>query len=164
MKEGQAADVINAGVAGYNSLQLRRMLSEIWALEPDVLVLYTGHNDYVFYPVIEQLLNDHPSYHRIRKGGRRFALWRGLKALLLQFQWIEPPPLPSPSESPSFQRCESSIEPNLTSKNATVDALNNSKLSKSVPRDHPSVHSGQHQGHCRRSTKRLCFHIAPVSD
>ena len=102
---GSTVDVINAGVAGYNSLQIRRMLSEVWDLEPDILILYTGHNDYVYYPVIEQLLNDNPSFHLIRKGGRRLAIWRGLKALLLHTEWIKPPPsLTPPLERPSFDR------------------------------------------------------------
>ncbi len=49
-------EVINAGVAGYNTLQLRRLLPELWTFEPDMLVVYAGHNDYTYYPAIEAAL------------------------------------------------------------------------------------------------------------
>ncbi len=38
--------VINAGVPGYTSLQGRRYLTELLALEPELLVVYFGANDY----------------------------------------------------------------------------------------------------------------------
>ena len=72
-------DVVNAGVAGYNSLQIRRMLSEIWTLDPSLLVLYSGHNDFVFYPMIEQALSLSTTQFRLRSWLDSSALWRWMR-------------------------------------------------------------------------------------
>ena len=90
-------DVVNAGVAGYNSLQIRRMLPEIWTLEPSLLVLYSGHNDFVFYPMIEQALSMSSTQLQLRGWLDNSALWRWMRQQfhpLSQVQ-IEQPRRPS---------------------------------------------------------------------
>ncbi len=42
-------DVINAGVGSYNSFQLASVVDQLDAFKPDVLVIYTGHNDQGYY-------------------------------------------------------------------------------------------------------------------
>jgi lysophospholipase L1-like esterase len=76
-------DVINAGVAGYNTLQLRRMLPEIWSLEPSVIILYAGHNDFVYYPMIEEVLQSSKVQLQMRKWGDYSALWQFIRATLI---------------------------------------------------------------------------------
>jgi hypothetical protein len=96
-------DVINAGVAGYNTLQTRRMMPEIWALKPNILVIYAGHNDYVYYPVVEALLKDNPGYQSIRTFGDKFATWGLLRSLLRKVGWMPKiPTIPSPKREVNF--------------------------------------------------------------
>ncbi len=79
---GEAVEVINAGVAGYNTLQIRRMMPEVWDLSPDVLVLYAGHNDYAYYPAVEAALRSSPALRTTRSIGDNIALWRWIREVL----------------------------------------------------------------------------------
>jgi len=74
-------DVINAGVGSYNSFQLASVVDQLEAFSPDVLVIYTGHNDqgyYFFYKAfldgagsgattMKRLLNRLQLYQQARK-------------------------------------------------------------------------------------------------
>lgn len=96
-------DVINAGVAGYNTLQIRRMMPELWALKPNILVIYAGHNDYVYYPVVEALLKDNPGYQSIRTFGDKIAIWGLLRSVLRSLGWMpEIPVIPRPKGEVNF--------------------------------------------------------------
>ena len=46
---GLEVDVVNAGVGTYSSFQLVEMAWQMTALRPDVVVIYTGHNDRGYY-------------------------------------------------------------------------------------------------------------------
>jgi len=81
-REGGFVEVINAGVAGYNTLQIRRMMPEVWDLSPDVLVLYAGHNDYAYYPAVEAALRASPALRTTRSVGDNLALWRWMREVL----------------------------------------------------------------------------------
>jgi len=96
--DGLEWDVINAGVAGYNSLQIRRMMPEIWKLEPSIIILYAGHNDFVFYPMIEDVLATSNAKIQLRSWGDRLALWRFLRERL----GLQQPPSGN-VETPSFE-------------------------------------------------------------
>ncbi len=74
-------EVINAGVAGYNTLQLRRLLPELWTFEPDMLVVYAGHNDYTYYPAIEAALRASGALRATRGLGDKLATWRLLRTV-----------------------------------------------------------------------------------
>jgi tetratricopeptide (TPR) repeat protein len=43
---GKAVEVVNLGVAAFNSYSLLDMMDEVLEQEPDVILLYTGHNEY----------------------------------------------------------------------------------------------------------------------
>lgn len=74
-------DVINAGVGSYNSFQLASVVDQLDAFKPDVLVVYTGHNDqgyYFFYKAfldgfgsgatpVRRLLNKMQLFQHLRK-------------------------------------------------------------------------------------------------
>ena len=77
-------DVVNLGAAGYTSSQIVDMLPEVWSLQPDVLVLYTGHNDVIFYPEIQSLFESQET---------KIELWRKLRKSRF-FQWLENTLLP----------------------------------------------------------------------
>ena len=95
---GHAApiEVINAGVAGYNSLQIRRMIPEIWRLSPDLVVLYAGHNDFTYYAVVEAALAARPPLLRARRISDFFALTRLGRSLLVKVGALPAPPAVSP--------------------------------------------------------------------
>src|SRR5262245_29550886 len=44
---GRVVEVVNAGVAGIASWHVRRIADELTAYRPDVVLVYTGHNDYL---------------------------------------------------------------------------------------------------------------------
>jgi lysophospholipase L1-like esterase len=90
---GGTVEVINAGVAGYNTLQIRRMMPEVWDLSPDVLVLYAGHNDYAYYPAVEAALRASPVLRTTRSTGDNIALWRWMRELLRSAGAL--PPIPT---------------------------------------------------------------------
>src|SRR5262249_20391868 len=44
---GRVVEVVNAGVAGIASWHVRRIAEELAEYRPDVVLVYTGHNDYL---------------------------------------------------------------------------------------------------------------------
>lgn len=50
-------DIINAGVGGYNSFQLVDVAHQLAPLNPDVVVIYAGHNDQGYYGFQQEFLN-----------------------------------------------------------------------------------------------------------
>ncbi len=49
-------DVINGGVGGYNSFQLVDVAHQLGPLNPDVVVIYAGHNDQGYYGFHQEFL------------------------------------------------------------------------------------------------------------
>lgn len=72
-------EVINGGVGGYNTLQIRRMVSEIWPLKPDLIIIYAGHNDFNYYPAVDAARRAQPFKLFLRETGDRLALWRATR-------------------------------------------------------------------------------------
>jgi hypothetical protein len=68
-------------------------------LQPSILILYTGHNDFVFYPMIENVLATSNTQLFLRKWGDNSALWRILRRGIIPHSVI-----PKPVETPSFDR------------------------------------------------------------
>ncbi len=50
-------DIINAGVGGYNSFQLVDVAYQLAPLNPDVVVVYAGHNDQGYYGFQQEFLS-----------------------------------------------------------------------------------------------------------
>ena len=88
-RTAQPVEVINAGIAGYNTIQIRRMLPYLRFLEPDLYVLYAGHNDYNYFLVADAAELTPPWVRHLRSMGDRLVSWRALRTL---FQTIHPPP------------------------------------------------------------------------
>ncbi len=78
-----AYDVVNMGAASYTSSQIKEMLPEVWSLQPDVIVVYSGHNDVIFYPEIQSLLmSNHQKIEQVRFL-RHSSIFRALESTLL---------------------------------------------------------------------------------
>lgn len=91
-------DVINLGVAGYTSSQIVDMLPEVWAIQPDILVVYTGHNDVIFYPEIQSIFEE--QYNTL-------VLWKQFRKIRI-FQWLEKTLITKESQDLTFdQRLQS---------------------------------------------------------
>ncbi len=89
---GRRVEVINAGVAGYNSLQIRRMLPELWRLSPDLVIYYGGHNEFTYYAVVEAALAARPSLRQAREWTEAFALTRLVRSGMVRVGALPPPP------------------------------------------------------------------------
>jgi len=84
-----AVEVINAGVAGHNTIQIRSLIPDLERLDPDLVLLYAGHNDYNFF-IVASAAELTPRWIRaLRSAGDRLATWRTARALLFR---IRPPP------------------------------------------------------------------------
>lgn len=81
-------EVINGGVSGHNTIQIREMLPGLLFLEPDVVLLYAGHNDYNFFLVADAAELAPRWVRRARIAGDHLALWRAARVLLYR---IRPP-------------------------------------------------------------------------
>ncbi len=68
----KTVEVINAGISGYDSHSLTRVIDELWEFEPDIVVLYAGHNE-LKYPHLAQLRDPSASH---------MARWMAQSALL----------------------------------------------------------------------------------
>ncbi len=95
LQEGaKKVEVINAGVAGYNTLQIRRMMPSLAFLEPDLYVLYAGHNDYNYF-LVADAAELTPRWQRtLRAMGDRFAIWRLTRAALRHAEQEQVPAAP----------------------------------------------------------------------
>lgn len=52
-EQGHDVDIINAGVPGHNSTDsLRKLLTDIWTLKPDIVFVCNGWNDVKYFPRI----------------------------------------------------------------------------------------------------------------
>ena len=81
-------EVINAGVAGHNTIQIRSLIPDLRELAPDLLLLYAGHNDYNFFIVANAAELTPRWVRQLRAAGDRLALWRAARSLLFR---IRPP-------------------------------------------------------------------------
>jgi lysophospholipase L1-like esterase len=51
---GRSIEVLNAGRSGFNSLKLRATVKELVNYAPDMIILYSGHNDYLHRDLLHQ--------------------------------------------------------------------------------------------------------------
>ena len=72
-----AVEVVNLGISGYDSVDLPRLTRELLEYEPDLLIVYAGHNE-LKYPNLARVLD--PTATAVAETMRRSALlWRLLE-------------------------------------------------------------------------------------
>jgi len=87
-RASRPVEVINAGVSGHNTIQIREMLPGLLFLQPDIVLLYAGHNDYNFFLVADAAEVSPRWQRRVRAAGDHLALWRAARMLLYR---VRPP-------------------------------------------------------------------------
>ncbi|MCP4661311.1 MAG: tetratricopeptide repeat protein [bacterium] len=83
---GRRYEVVNAGAVSYASYRIVVLLRELLRYEPDLLVVYTGHNEFLEERSYSQIIHQHPALKRlrVRLGGFRITTlarqgWRKLR-------------------------------------------------------------------------------------
>lgn len=98
--EGRHYEVVNAAISGLDSEQaLRRLVSQVPSLEPDVVTIYLGWNDMMKFAPRSQ--TRYASLSGLSRSIDRLGIVRGLRKLVF-FHWR--PLLGSPLTGPSSQR------------------------------------------------------------
>jgi tetratricopeptide (TPR) repeat protein len=72
-------EVINAGGISYASYRVALLMKELLRYEPDLFVVYTGHNEFLEERTYSQIIHQHPLLKRARlrlNGLRSYALLR----------------------------------------------------------------------------------------
>jgi lysophospholipase L1-like esterase len=77
-------DVINAGVGGYSSFQFADVAAQLEVFDPDVVVVYAGHNDqgyYLFHEALLDSLQADPlaTVRHVERAANRFNFFRVLR-------------------------------------------------------------------------------------
>ena len=111
-------DVVNLGAAGYTSSQIVEMLPEVWDLKPDVLVVYTGHNDVIFYPEIQQVFEENQRLIEVRRTLRKSHA----------FQWFESSMLPIEIQEVGFDNKLQSVYDQIVDVPTTSDEIKQSHV------------------------------------
>lgn len=68
---GRTYEAINAGGISYASYRVRRLVEELADYEPDLFVVYSGHNEFLEKRTFDAIINERPALRRLR-----FALHR----------------------------------------------------------------------------------------
>ncbi len=83
---GRRYEVVNAGAISYASYRVVVLLRELVGYQPDLFVVYTGHNEFLEERSYSQIIHQHPAWKRLRVwlGGFRFTTlarrgWRRLR-------------------------------------------------------------------------------------
>ena len=69
-------EVINAGAISYASYRVKIVLEEILAFDPDLVVIYTGHNEFLEQRTYPKLLNTSPFIFSLTGLARRTNFYR----------------------------------------------------------------------------------------
>ena len=93
-RSGQPVQVINAAISGYTSVQIRQMLPHIPSLDPDLVLLYAGHNDYNYFLVADAAELTPRWVRGLRSWGDQLVGWRWLR----QAMYALHPPAGTPAE------------------------------------------------------------------
>ena len=111
-------DIVNLGAAGYTSSQIVEMLPEVWALKPDVLVVYTGHNDVIFYPEVQQVFEENQRLIEVRRTLRKSHA----------FQWFESSMLPIEIQEVGFDNRLKSVYDQIVEVPTTAEHIKESHV------------------------------------
>ena len=79
---GRDWEVINAGGISYASYRVRRVLDELLAYEPDVVILYTGHNEFLEERTYRGLAETPDWLLALGSMARHSAVFQGLRDLV----------------------------------------------------------------------------------
>lgn len=94
-RTSRPVEVINAAVAGYTTVQIRAQVPHLLALEPDLFVLYEGHNDYNYFLVADAAELTPRWIRTLRDQGDRLQTWRTLR-----WAWVRLHPPEGAARSP----------------------------------------------------------------
>jgi len=83
---GLEVEVINAGVGTYSSFQLVDVADQLQAFNPDVVVVYAGHNDQGYYFFHRTFLDSVATSNPLEQLLNRFNFYQG--ARLLRDDWL----------------------------------------------------------------------------
>lgn len=98
-RQGGEVEVLNGGVAGTTTPQIVSLFREMIPFGPDLVILYAGHNNFLYYDVLDAALRTPPSALAARRVADRLALYRGLSTLLREGGWV-PGGAPAASDKP----------------------------------------------------------------
>jgi tetratricopeptide (TPR) repeat protein len=95
---------VNAAGLSYALHRVRLVAEEVVAYEPDVLILYSGHNEFVEPSFFEALKRRGRAWNRLEHAAAHSRLYSALRGLLRP-----PPPPASPADPRMFVRRETAI-------------------------------------------------------
>lgn len=82
---GRTYEAINAGGISYASYRVRRLVEEMAAYEPDLFIVYSGHNEFLEKRNFEAIIHERPALRRLRSMLHRSrlytAVYRSIRAL-----------------------------------------------------------------------------------
>ncbi len=76
---GRTVEVINAGGLNYDSTQIAWMMPYLREFQPNVLVLYSGHNEFLNRRVYRGVWGSKPWLSKLRRRIDRFSIMRALR-------------------------------------------------------------------------------------
>jgi tetratricopeptide (TPR) repeat protein len=91
MLPGRTVEVVNAGNVGWHASDVRNLLQECLEHEPDLLIWYVGHNEFVPHNVLSLRRElEHPLAHDLMRAvaGLRTARWMGERLPALRPQRV----------------------------------------------------------------------------
>ncbi len=102
-------EVINAGGISYASYRIVPLVREVLNYEPDLVVIYTGHNEFLERRTYSGLFLQGKTFITLRSLAERLAIYRGLQEVLLGV-------LPLPES-------RSSLQPSSNQENGSANTL-----------------------------------------
>jgi len=100
LNPGKRIELINLGISAVNSFTVADMTDQVVALQPDLVLLYMGHNEFygALGPASTQAISAHRGLIRLTLWLREWRLYQWLRALLESLA----PPAPAPQENRSL--------------------------------------------------------------
>jgi lysophospholipase L1-like esterase len=114
--EGRQVEVINCGGLSYASYRVLAILREVLAFAPDLIVIYTGQNEYLEYRSYE-------GYRRASTAQRAWSALAGLHMVQLCRSWTSRSWTGNVAQPPTIEQAASLASPARTKLQSEVDAL-----------------------------------------
>ena len=84
-------EVVNCGGISYASYRLVPILEEVFAYQPDLIILYLGHNEFLEDRTYQDVKQRSPQLQRLLAGASQLRSWNALRQTYLQLAGINPP-------------------------------------------------------------------------